>query len=121
MADAPIKYFAAPGLGIERPCAVLVARDRDRKRIIVIADHQDRLAIALHRDRMFGIVGGDETLPHGIVGHLVAGRNDVFAAAAEHDKRGFLIAAPGRGDQRIDGVLRRFVVLLRERGSRHRK
>ena len=63
---------------------------------------------------MFGVIGGDKTLPRSFVGHFVAGRNDVFAAVAEHDQRRFLIAAFRRGDECVDGVLRCFVVLLRE-------
>ena len=46
VSDTPIEDFAAPGCGIERPGAVFIVRHRDRKRIIIIADHQDRLVVA---------------------------------------------------------------------------
>ena len=72
MAYAPSQDFLPAGHGIERPSAILVAREWDRERIIMVADHQDRLAVALHRNLMLGVIGGDETLANGVVGDFVA-------------------------------------------------
>ena len=70
---------------------------------------------------MLGIVGGDEPRAYGLVGHLVTGRENVVAAGAENNQSCFLVAALGRGDERVDRGIGCFVVLLRERGRRCRK
>ena len=50
-------------------------------------------------DLMLGVIGGDEARAHRVVGHFVAGRDDVFAVVAEHDERRFLSPLLRRGDK----------------------
>src|SRR5262249_47958975 len=72
VADAPSEDFLPASHGVERPSSILVARQWDRERIIIVADHQDRLAVAPHRNLMLGVIGGDETRANGVVGDFVA-------------------------------------------------
>ena len=102
-----------PACSVERPLVGL-AYKRNRERIVVIANDQGRLVVAVHLDLVLGVVGADEPGARGVVGDLVAGREDVAAARAENDKSGFFVPALGGGEKRVDRRIRRCVFFLRE-------
>src|SRR5262249_2659051 len=84
--NAPREDFLSAGRGVERPRAVLVACERDRKRVIVIANHEDCLIVSFHRDLVLRVVRSDKTRAHGVVGDFVTRRDDVFALSTKYDQ-----------------------------------
>ena len=56
---------------------------RDRKREVVLAEHQDRFLVALHADGMLGVIGSDETLSRIGIGHHVSGLDDISGVTTE--------------------------------------
>src|SRR4029077_13561489 len=110
-ADPPVENFATTLLGIEGPLPGL-ADQRDRKRIVIVADHQDGFAVAVRRDLVLGVVGFQKTLTDRVVGNLVAGRDDVVAIGTENGKLGVLIVSADGADERRGRFVRRLVALL---------
>src|SRR6476620_976555 len=101
-ADPPVENFAATLRGIEGPFAGL-AGQRDRKRIVIVADNQDGFAVAVRRDLVLGVVGFQKTLTDRVVGNLVAGRDDIVAIGTENGKLGVLIVSADGADERRGG------------------
>src|SRR4029077_19986473 len=80
-ADAAEEDLLPAGFVIEAPRVALV-HQRDREREIVFSDDQRR-TLALGMDLVLLVVGREELLANLLVGHLVAGRDDVLAGRAE--------------------------------------
>jgi hypothetical protein len=96
--DSPVQDFKAAGRGIELP-AGLLAQQWNRERKIIIADDKHAFLVALELDRMPGIVGDRKSLARLGVGDIVAGRDDVPAAGAEHPQNVHSDAGFDRGGQ----------------------
>ena len=103
-ADASKKNFFPARCGVEAPGSIL-ADQRYREGKVLLADDNDRLVVAFHRDLVLRVVSGDKFLTCRGVGHRVARGYDIDAVRAEYRHEGFGVTRLGCAGESAGGLV----------------